>query len=516
MADYERFIPYRAQSQDTGAAQVYGTLSDRLREFSENIYRTAVAPQIEARAKVAGSEAGAAGTPTLKSPLTLYGRAYNDAAVRAYALSQYADIEKNLTTFETEAGTDVGKFQAKVKGYREGALSGVIPEARSFIAQLIDENGAEASSRIVRAAGVQARETQRVAISSGLDTLAGKASKLFLSGEPGDIEKAQAYGQSYIDMVQASVADGTFTPKEGQALTDNHLKNSIEWLAAGQMETQYRVPGGNPVRVIQNVLANPALTDGDRQQLARSLYSRLDLLQRGDAETAAAANAQAKAESEAAERELTSDLFNGRLTAGKIDQAIRTRGLDPGVARTLFEKLKTGPGQSDDRERFIVESNILSYTEREIASNPRLDWDTKRILTDKRRSLEGGWPDTNNAQEARQRIDRAVGIVPGIPNPMLSAQAAIERGQAQTRWFELMQALPADQRDAQAITIANQVTQEVIGKRAAANVTSLQSRLAQRRKDLAAASGDRERAAIQENIKVLERKIAEAQAVGAK
>lgn len=507
MADYERFIRYQAQSQDTGQAQVFSTLADRLRDFSNQVYETTVAPRIKERATIAGMEAGTAGTPELKSGFTLYGRAYNDAAVRAYALSQYSNLEQTLSQFETEAGLDVGKFNAKVDGWRTGAIQSALPESRMFISQMVQERLLEGQARITTAARKQAMETQRTEIAGGLDALAGRVSKLYLSGNPADVAKASEYGQTYLAMIDASVADGTFTPKEGAALKNNHLKNSMEWIAAGELETQYRIPGGNPVAVIQGILSNPSLTDDDRQALGRNLYARLDLLQRGDAELARQQDADAKAMARQAEADLTIEMFQGTLTGAKITAAIRTRGLDPAVGRTLFDKLNAGPGKDDDRERFIVESNILSYSAQEIADNPRLSWDTKRVLVEKRRTLEGGWPDSNNSQEARQRIDRAVGIVPGVPNPFLSQQTAIDRGQAQTRWFELMQALPPDQREAQAIPMAQQVINEVISKRSDAERARVLQQLDRARKDLAAAKSDREKNVIQGRIDALNKKL---------
>lgn len=510
MADYERFIPFRAQSQDTGQAQMFQNITDRLRSFSEQIYTQSVAPTIEARARTAGAAAGAAGTPELRSNFTLYGRAYNDSAVRAYALTQYSDVEKNLSQFESQAGTDVEKYSALVKGYRDGAVQGVMPEARMFVSQMIDETAGEARTRIIRAAAVRARETQRTEIAGGLDTMAGKISKLYLSGSPEELQRAQTYGQTYLEMVDASVADGTFSPKEGAALKDNHLKNSIEWLAAGRLEAEYRIPGGNPTRFINDVLTNPELSDADRQQLARNLYGRLELMQRADAAAASEAAAASKAEADRAERELTSDLLNGRLTGKKIDEAIRTRGLDPAVGRTLFEKIKAGPGQTDEREAFIISTSLLSYTEQEIANNPRLDWNTKAQLIERRRTRMVGWPDTNNAQEARQRIDRAVGIIPGIPNPLVSQEVARQRGEAQTRWFDLVNALPPDQREAQAIPLAEQVVRDVIKQRAQASLPALQRQLVKAQQDLAAADSDAEKAVIQRRINSINQKITEA------
>jgi hypothetical protein len=485
MADYDRFIRYQAQSQDTGQAQVFATLSDRLRDFSNQIYETQVAPAVKAKAQVAGAAAGAAGTPQLKSSFTLYGRAYNDSAVRAYAMSQYSDIEQTMGQFEADAGTDAAKFSAKVEGYRNGALQGVIPEARPFIQQMLQERSQEGLSRITTAARVQAKETVRVQIASGLDAMAGKVSKYFLESTDDSIAKAQATGQAYLEMVDASVADGTFSPKEGQALKDNHLKNSMEWLAAGRLEAEYSLPNGNPVQVIKDVLSNPALTDDDRQQLTRNLHDRLNLLQATDQEASAKANAQFKAEAEAADRELTADLLLGKLTNAKIVAAIRTRGLDPSRGTALAEKLKSGSGVDDDRERFKVESNLLAYTRGEIEDNPRLSWGTKLALVTKLESKMQGWPDSNTSQEARRRIDNKLGIVPGVMNALLTPDEIKARGTAQTMWYDRMAVLPPEQREANAIPVAEAVISEYVNQQnAQKRLRSVQALIAKANKDM--------------------------------
>jgi hypothetical protein len=501
MADYERFIRYQAQSQDTGQAQVFATLSDRLRDFSNQIYEQQVVPAVKAKAQVAGAAAGAAGTPQLKSSFTLYGRAYNDSAVRAYAMSQYSDIEQTMGQFEVEAGTDAAKFTAKVDGYRNGALQGVIAEARPFIQQMVQERSQEGLSRITTAARVQAKETVRVQIAGGLDAMAGKVSKYFLESTDDSIAKAQATGQAYLEMVDASVADGTFSPKEGQALKDNHLKNSMEWLSAGRLEAEYSLPNGNPVRVIQDVISNPALTDEDRQQLGRNLFNRLNLLQAADKEASDLRSAEFKAEAEAADRDLTSMLLRGKLTVGKIEEAVRLRGLNPSRATALFEKLGAGPGADDDRERFKVETNLLTYTRAEIESNPRLSWDTKRALIERLDSRLGGWQDSNPSQEARRRIDNSLGIVQGIPNPLLTAEIAAKRGEALTAWYDEMALVPPAERDAKALTIADQVINTTTSKFKAKNdVTRLTNRLTRLQKQLAETRGKEEKATIQAEI----------------
>ena len=512
MADYQRFIRYQAQPQDTGQAQMFATLSDRLRDFSQGIYETQVAPAIKAKAQAAGAEAGAAGTPQLKSSFTLYGRAYNDSAVRAYAMSQYADIEQTMGQFETEAGTDAAKFSAKVDGWRTGALQNVIPEARPFIQQMVQERSQEGLSRITTAARQQQKETVRTQIAAGLDVMAGKASKYFLEGTEESVTKAQATGQAYLDMVDASVADGTFSPKEGQALKDNHLRNSIEWLAAGRLEAEYSLPNGNPVRVIKEILANPAMDDADRQQVSRNLFNRLNLLQTADREASARSDAEFKAEAEAADRDLTSLLLRGRLTIGMVDEAVRLRGLSTGRATVFMEKLKAGPGGDDDRERFRVETNLLTYTRDEIANNPRLSWDTKRALIEKLDSRLGGWQDSNPSQEARRRIDNSLGIVQGIPNPLLTAEIAAKRGEALTAWYDAMALVPPAERDAKALTIADQVINTTTSKFKAKNdVARLTNRLTRLRAQLAETKGKEARATIEAEIATVSSNLTAAQ-----
>jgi len=259
----------------------------------------------------------------------------------------------------------------------------------------------------------------------------------------------------------------------------------MEWLAAGPLEAEYSLPNGNPVQVIKNVLSNPALTDEDRQQLGRNLFQRLNLLQAADQEASAKADAAFKAEAEAADRDLTSMLLRGKLTVGKIDEAVRLRGLNPSRATALMEKLSSGPGGDDDRERFKVESNLLAYTSGEIEDNPRLSWSTKLALVTKLESKMQGWPDSNTSQEARRRIDNKLGIVPGVMNALLTPDEIKARGIAQTMWYDRMAALPPEQREANAIPVAEAVISEYVNQQnAQKRQRSVQALIAKAKKDM--------------------------------
>jgi hypothetical protein len=200
------------------------------------------------------------------------------------------------------------------------------------------------------------------------------------------------------------------------------------------------------------------------------------------------------------------------LTVGKIDEAVRLRGLNPSRATALMEKLSSGPGADDDRERFKVETNLLTYSRAEIENNPRLSWDTKRTLIDRLDSRLGGWQDSNPSQEARRRIDNSLGIVQGIPNPLLTAEIAAKRGEALTAWYDEMALVPPAERDAKALMIADKVINTTTSKFKAKNdVTRLTNRLTRLQKQLAETKGKEERATIQAEIATVSSSLTAAQ-----
>jgi hypothetical protein len=124
----------------------------------------------------------------------------------------------------------------------------------------------------------------------------------------------------------------------------------------------------------------------------------------------------------------------------------------------------------------------------------------------------GGWQDSNPSQEARRRIDNSLGIVQGIPNPLLTAEIAAKRGEALTAWYDEMALVPPAERDAKALTIADKVINTTTSKFKAKNdVTRLTNRLTRLQKQLAETKGKEERATIQAEIDTVSRNLTAAQ-----
>ena len=100
----------------------------------------------------------------------------------------------------------------------------------------------------------------------------------------------------------------------------------------------------------------------------------------------------------------------------------------------------------------------------------------------------------------------------GIPNPLLTAEIAAKRGEALTAWYDAMALVPPAERDAKALTIADQVINNTTRKFKAKNdVTRLRNRLTRLQKDFAEASGKEAKATIQAEITSVNAQLAAAQ-----
>lgn len=471
---YERFIPYREAPTDTGQAQVLGTLGDRLRQFRSTA-QSFLEPAIVRKASEAGQASGATGKPAFNSDFTIYGRAFNDAAMRSYVLTQYGDIQANVASLEENAGTDFTKFQATAKGYREGMLKNVDPRARSTVAGIVDDGLAEAAGRVGRLAAVEAKANVKADLGQGLNALKDDISRRLASGDPEQVAKGYGLMKTYQAAVESAIKDGTLSEREGKALVTEHLKEAIGQIAAGNLEREMAKPDGDPIGAVEGALKEPDLSDDERLKLAGDLIGRLNLHQAMVRERAMLDEATLKANADKMDRQATLDLLDGRLTTKKLRDYTEA-GLDPSRATSLQNELTSGDTTSDDKEEYRVESNILDFTESDIENDSKLAWGTRRRLLEKRRQLSNGWQDSNAMQEARRRIDSELGIVPGTMQ-LIDEEKGRRRGRALTELYRRLNATDASQRDVQAIPMAESVIKDVLRGQASQDAERWQKRL---------------------------------------
>lgn len=507
---YQRQEYFEPSSVNTGSAALYGTLAERLQAFSQQsqgIYEGIAIPQAEQ----AGMAAADAGETKLRVPIGNVNRAYNDALVRSYALDAYADVHEKFSQFEVEAGTDQEKFKSAVAGYKSGTLPSMLPAAQPIIAQAMQQRELEGSVRI---GTLKANETRAEAIAQserGLTTLQDQISRGYTAGDPDSIARADALAKVYIGNIDGNVAAGLYTKREGEAKTTAFYKDVTRQVAFGQLEAELDNPNGDAVGVIQRTLdsASSLLSDDEQMELTGNLLQRLNTHQAVAAEASLQAQGDLRAQWAAGEKKVTQLLLRGRLTNGMLEQMVTDDQLDPGIARTLRDSLKSGNAKSDPETEFLYRTNLLEYTEQEIRDEPKLSFEDKAALIEKRRTSEGGWQDSNPAQEAKGRIDRALGMTPGTPAAMLSEAQLRARGRALTSWYDQVEALPEAERVSGSIKIADQVIQEVVIGNKAIEAAQLQRRRdAYTKGKVPEDMGKTERAKYEENLKRLDDAIA--------
>lgn len=462
---YERSVEYQPGARvNTGASGVYSSLGEKLAEFksfAQGVYEDEAIPAAQLQA----ADDAAAGKTKERLPLNAINRAYNEALVRAYALDAYADVHEKLSQFEVEAGTDVRKFKSQVAGYRSGMLPQLLPSVQPIVSAAMQQRELEGVTRIGTLKAAEGKAEAIAASERGLDAIESEISRLYTAGDPVSIARADALTKTYLDGVKGNVMGGLYTLREGEAKSDQMLKNVTRNVAIGKLERAIEI-GGDPVKVIEDTMAHasPILSDEEKMQLVGDLLTRLNVHQAFATERERQAELDMKAEWAAGEKLATQLLLRGQLTLRTLDKMVTADQLDPAIARSLRTALKEGATsmQSDERTLFIYETQVLSFTEQQIRDEPLLSWKDKIDLIDKRRQQEGGWPDSNPAQEAKARIDRALGLVPGVLVASLPDDVKRARGRAQGMWYDEMAQLPDDRRLEQAIPIAEKVIKQVV------------------------------------------------------
>ena len=229
--------------------------------------------------------------------------------------------------------------------------------------------------------------------------------------------------------------------------------------------------------------ASEALPPDEEQELEGLLLGEL---REHNALRAAASQAEDDAQAQRQEegnQKATSMLLGGQLRRSTLKQMIDDGDIDPDRALTLAnaleERARGGGSPSDDRELMHVRLNLLSLSEDEILGNPSLSPDDKADLILKRRDEATGWKSTQAAREGEDRIDRALGIPPGAMLALLPPEEAEKRDRARTDWYNQVEALPVDQRESAAITIAEEIVQKTIKGSSQAALKRAKDRLAQ-------------------------------------
>jgi hypothetical protein len=431
-----------------------------------------------------GAAAGNTDKPSFREGfkgMTAYGKAYNNAAMRTYAIRQQSEADELATRLESEAGDDPEKFKASYAAARDAVLKEAHPMAAPIVREIYDRRLGAGVSRLAAAQQEGFKKEARSAVAEGISQSVDTIGQLRASNDPAKRQQADEEAMKLHMLIDSSVNDGTISATEAGALKLDADRTVIKTEVLERFKHEYDDPYGDPVGFIEDVKkANQTsnkLPPQEEEKLVDSLFAELrDRNALRSARVSAGAAAE-KARFDEGDRVATSALLSGSLTRSNLLHMVQGGDLDPSVGRVLLNELQSGdPGVSDPQAKFHVETNLLSTTEDDIRTNSALSWKDRGELILKRREEGKGWKGTQAAKEGGDRIDRALGLLPGTNTKMLTPEEAGQRDTALTEWYNQIESLPPEQRDAQVIPVAEQVAEKYIKRNAAIELNGLQSR----------------------------------------
>ncbi len=466
-----------------------------------------------------GAEMGRTDHPGFRTggaALTAYGRAFNDAATRSFAIKTEADADEAAMRLENEAGSDPEIFRKAFGARRDETIKAAPPEARAVLAEIYDRRMASGVQRLLGAQQVQLREQAKTDVVEGVMRGTDRLAQLRASNDPALYEQA-AEEEIKLDMlIDAAVRDGTYSAVEGAALRVESTRRATQQVAMYRFKDELENPYGDPVAFIENLReinkTSNALPPDEEEKLLDGMFRELQQYNALQSAKLRDSNNEQKLRWETGDRVATGLMLKGNLSMSRLSQMVDDDELDPAVARTLYNELQGGSDRPDDTaERFRVETTLLDQTEDDIAKNSQLSWKTRSELVLKRREEMNGWKGTQQAREGTERIDRALRLPPGVNPQFLGKEELKKRERALTEWYGIVDALPPAERQSKAIEVAEDVINKVIRSDADRKAANLSKRLAELRAAMVSMD-DEEKKQAEKDIASLEVRLRTAEA----
>lgn len=474
-------IDVRARSESTGAADVSAQLANTFASFSK--LGSDVGAQLSAQiGQRQGAAAGAAGPPKMRSSLTAFGSAYNNAALRSYAIRSEADADETAARLEVEAGTDPEKFRLGMDEVRRATLAEAPAEAKSLIDEVYVRRTGAGLARIQGALAKEIRDEDRTLVSEGIAQHVERIS--FLKTQDDDASAVEAAEETVKLnlLIDGAHNTGSLTAIEAAALRRTSARDIIFSTVKQRFRNELDDPNGDPISMIEAVKdivrTDQSLTPEEEAKLENELFAELS--DKNAIRTARQTQQAAADEARyaAGDKVATELMLSHKLTNSRLLELLERDQIKPAIARTLQNELDspTRVAKSDQKELMTVETNLLNYSEEDIRNNTKLTFADRSDLILKRRNESLGWKGTQTAKEAFDRIDRALGIVPGTNPRFLTEDELRARDAALTELYDAIDALPPEERQAAVMMKSEEVVRNRIRTSARAELATLRER----------------------------------------
>lgn len=455
-------------SIDNGDAQTAQALAGAFKEFSNQGFEIAGGLATE-RGRQAGSAAGATSDPAFRAGMraqTMYGQAYNNAALRSYAVHAEADADDTAVRLEAEANNDPEKFKATLGAVHAEVLKQAPEQARGVLDEIYTRKLGDGTARLTQSAMAEQKAKARVDVSEGISRSTDRIAQYRATDDPAQHVLADEEDHKLAMLIDASVKDGTLTQVEGVAAHVNAQRSVTAQTVSAKFSRVLDDPYADPVKFIENLKkvnrSSDLLPPDQEDKLVASLLSDLREKNMLDSARSQEAEHAEKARYEAGDRVATAAMIDGSLSPSQLLHMVQQQRLEPSVARTLHNELQNPTAADDPEVAFNVRANLLDYTDDDIKTQVGLTWKTKGDLLLKKREDEQSWKNTQAAREADDRIDRALGIVPGTMIQTLPVEVRTARDTAKTKFYKEVDALPANERQNKVLSVADDVVKKVI------------------------------------------------------
>lgn len=481
---------------ETGESAAAANLGRALSGFADMGFEYA-AQQQSKKGAPEGLEAGLSGGAPKKglSSLTAYGKAYNNSALRGYAIKAEADAEDTAARLEVEAANDPEKFKATFGAAMRGALKEAPQDARGLLAEVYTKRLSAGTQRLIQGQAVELRSAARTDAAEGIARSTDRIGNLRASDKPEDALEADEEEVKLSLLIDGAELDGTLTRTEALSARQDSARAVVKQTVSARFGRELDSPYGNPVKFIERLKeankTSEALPPAEEEKLIAGLIS--DMQQRNGLDAIAAREQQAeiKARFDAGDKTATSLLLSGKLNRSTIQDMVDSQQLEPSIARTLLNELQQSQDRVADRDdpkaAFTARVNLLDLEEADIATLQGLTYKTRSELILKRREEAQGWKGTQAAKEAKDRIDRALGLPEnGFLSGLLSGAELNKREQALGEFYDQIDALPPAERQAAVLRISGEIVSKVIRSDASVRLQKKQKS----RADLISKTGD--------------------------
>ncbi len=472
-------IDVGARSTPSGGAEASLALAQSLSSFSRVAGNVAFAQSTKR-----GTEEGAAveGTPEFKTglrALTAYGQAYNNAALRSYAIRVETDLTEQATRLEIEAGTNPESFRDAMTEMRKAVLEEAPVEAHALIGQVYDQRTGEGLGRIQGKLAAELRAEDRILGNEQTNQFIENIA-LFRAQDTIEAHERSQQEEIKLDMlINSMVADGTISEVEGEVFRRDTMRQVISETVKARFDNELSSPVGDPIGFIKDLKelnrTGEVLPPEDEDALVVELFGMLQERNALRNARASEETASVDARFEAGDRDMTIAVLSREAGTNQLIEAMADDRLRPARGLTLFNVLTSGsPAKSDPKTLAMYEINLLSYDEEDILTEPGLTWDDRSTLVRRRDTEAKGWKGTQRAREAFDRVDRELGIVAGTPVRMLSDDELRARERALTQLYDVIEALPPEEREAAIFEETERVVRDI--RRVAATTELIKAR----------------------------------------